>query len=400
MGGIAMDPSGSDPFIPLSQRATLTANGILFLLEHEPQLLPDISEEEVKDKSKGSSLTKSAACIQASWFCLSCIARISQKLPLSLLELNTFAHALCPVIVYVLWWRKPLDIEQPLLVHEDRMRPLLAYMWMASTTTPGQYPEFEAIIDDKASSRAAATLSEVSNAPLTSSASNRPPVHNPSTRSPNTTTPPTVTVTTTQGLPGTSFRVNGKSARWKVEVRISTGGEFAKEHKYVYYKPAVINLTPVDVRRWKLAREAIDKYNLKKPTTDLDLVTIGSIPELMTITDPALWAYLGFSLVAACYGALHALAWDAKFPTHLELKLWRASALIIASPAVLYMILIILGPLFEYCYNKLKEKPPLNAPTTNPRSSPENPPRSKICLKILRVIAYTLGYFAISLGCF
>jgi hypothetical protein len=414
MGGIAMDPSGSDPFIPLSQRATLTANGILFLLEHEPQLLPDISEEEVKDKSKGSPLTKSVACIQASWFCLSCIARISQILPLSLLELNTFAHALCTVIVYVLWWRKPLDIEQPLLVHEDRMRPLLAYMWMASTITFGQYPEFEAIIDDRASGRAAATLSEVSNAPLTSSASNRPPVHNPSTGSPSTTTPPTVTVTTTQGLPGTSFRVNGKSARWKVEVRISTGGEFAKEYKSVYYKPAVINQTPVDVRRWKLAREAIDKYNLKKPTTDLDLVTIGSIPELMTITDPAekeelvLWAYLGFSLVAACYGGLHALAWNAKFPTHLELKLWRASALIIASPAVLYVVLIILGALFEYRYYKLtsnpnlkpvpKEKSPLNAPATNPQSSPENPPRSKICLKILRVIASDLGYFAFSLG--
>jgi hypothetical protein len=77
MGGIAMDPSSSDSFVPLSQRATLTANGILLLLKHEPQLLPDISEEEVKDKSRGSSLTKSAACIQASWFCLSCIARIS-----------------------------------------------------------------------------------------------------------------------------------------------------------------------------------------------------------------------------------------------------------------------------------------------------------------------------------
>jgi hypothetical protein len=82
MGGIAMDPSSSDPFIPLSQRATLTANGILFLLEHEPQLLPDISEEEVKDKSKGGSLTKSAACIQASWFCLGpkCVSKSSESL--------------------------------------------------------------------------------------------------------------------------------------------------------------------------------------------------------------------------------------------------------------------------------------------------------------------------------
>ena len=430
MGGIAMDPGGPDPFIPLSQRATLTANGILFLLEHEPQLLPDISEEEVKDKSKGGSLTKSAACIQASWFCLSCIARISQKLPLSLLELNTFAHALCTVIVYVLWWRKPLDIEQPLLVHEDRMRPLLAYMWMASKTsciprpasedrttiTVGQDPEFEAIIDDKASGRAAATLSEVSHAPQTASTSNSPPVHNPSTGSPSTTTPPTVTVTTTQELPGTSFRVNGKSTRWKVVVTTCSGvDEYAEVHSSIHYEPAVFNLTPVDVRRWKLAREAIDKYNLKKPTTNLGLVTIESIPEFTAMTDPVeriwpvIWPYLGLFLVAACYGALHALAWNAKFPTHLELKLWRASALIIASPAVLYMFLIILRALFEYVLLLQahfqpnlkpvpKEKSPLSAPATNPQSSPENPPRSKMCLKILRVITYTLGYFALGLG--
>ena len=356
-----MDPSSSDPFIPLSQRATLTANGILLLLEHEPQLLPDISEEEVKDKSKGSSLTKSAACIQASWFCLSCIARISQKLPLSLLELNTFAHALCTIIVYILWWRKPLDIEQPLLVHEDRMRPLLAYMWMVScnprpadkgrtTFTVGQDPEFEAIIDDKASGRS------ISNGPL---------VHNPSTGSP---TPPTVTVTTTQELPGTSFRVNGKSTRWKVEVTTYSGqDEFVKVHDSVYYKPAAINLTPVDVRRWKLAREGIDKYNLKKPTTNLDLVTIESILELMAITDPAkrekpvIWTYLGLSLVAACYGVLHALAWNAKFPTHLELRLWRVSALIIASPAVLCVFLIILEPPLSIAITSS-----LPTPTSNP----------------------------------
>lgn len=102
MGGIAMDSSDSHPFIPHSQRSTLTPNGISLLLKHEPLLLPDISEEEVKDKSKGSSLTKFVACIQASWFCLSFFARISQKLPISMLELNTFAHALCTVIVYIL----------------------------------------------------------------------------------------------------------------------------------------------------------------------------------------------------------------------------------------------------------------------------------------------------------
>ncbi len=101
MGGIAVDPRGSGSFIPLSQRSTLTRKGVSLLLKHEPHLLPDISVEEVKDKSKGSAVTKILACIQATWFCMSCIARIAQHLPLSLLELNTFAHAMCTVVVYI-----------------------------------------------------------------------------------------------------------------------------------------------------------------------------------------------------------------------------------------------------------------------------------------------------------
>ena len=109
MGGIAVDEGESGSFIPEFRPVTLMPNGVLLLLKHEPQLLPDISEAEVKDKSKGSSLTKTIACIQATWFCLSCIARLSQHLPLSMLELNTFAHALCTIIVYILVSEYPLE---------------------------------------------------------------------------------------------------------------------------------------------------------------------------------------------------------------------------------------------------------------------------------------------------
>lgn len=34
----------------------------------------------------------------------------------SMLELNTFAHAICALIAYFLWWQKPLDIEEPTLI--------------------------------------------------------------------------------------------------------------------------------------------------------------------------------------------------------------------------------------------------------------------------------------------
>ena len=62
MGGIAIDPCGGDEYIPGLQCPMLTADGISFLLENEPQLLPDISGDDVKDKSKGGSSAKFLAC--------------------------------------------------------------------------------------------------------------------------------------------------------------------------------------------------------------------------------------------------------------------------------------------------------------------------------------------------
>ena len=49
----------------------------------------------------------------ASWFCAQCFTRCAQGLAISLLELNTFGHAVCTLIIYGLWWSKPLGIDEP-----------------------------------------------------------------------------------------------------------------------------------------------------------------------------------------------------------------------------------------------------------------------------------------------
>lgn len=58
-------------------------------------------------------ITRAAA---ATWFCVQCISRLAQRLPISLLELNTFGHAVCTLLIYCMWWKKPLDIEEPELI--------------------------------------------------------------------------------------------------------------------------------------------------------------------------------------------------------------------------------------------------------------------------------------------
>ena len=72
----------------------------------------NISEQDIQDKSKADGLAKTLVCVQALWFCAQCISRVTQQLPITLLELNTFAHSICALLVYLLWWQKPLAIER------------------------------------------------------------------------------------------------------------------------------------------------------------------------------------------------------------------------------------------------------------------------------------------------
>jgi hypothetical protein len=344
MGGIGADGGGPEPFIPSDVPLKLTEKGVLFLVNTVPELLPDVAEGEVKDKSKGDWLTKSIACLQATWFCISCFVRVAQRLPLSLLELNTFAHAICTIIVYFLWWNKPLDIERPLLIASPSMRPLLAYMWMASklsarpqlpsegemTFGVSTAPEFEAVSITKTK------LTTIANHHIL----------------------PTMTVTPYIKLAGTNFAVKETSARWRVSETYTervSGDDLRNPVSYTTTRqdPAVFHLTPLDVRRWRLAHEALETYKLEKPNEDQGLISIkpvtntsehldDKIDELSMPDFKLLWAVLGFCMLAAAYGALHALAWNTQFPSRRQRILWRVSSVIIVSPAGAALVVVII----------------------------------------------------------
>lgn len=79
----------------------------------------NVCSEELSDRSKTNGLEKSIICLQALWFCIQCVVRLAQRLPLSLLEVNTAVHALAALAVYILWWHKPLDIELPTALRMD-----------------------------------------------------------------------------------------------------------------------------------------------------------------------------------------------------------------------------------------------------------------------------------------
>lgn len=152
-------------------------------------------------------------------------------------------------------------------------------------------------------------------------------------------------------------------------------------HSYTRNLPAIFHLNERDIRRWRLAGEAMRKYGLSKPDTTLYLVTLKPVSESsgLFVTEDrnsiiSMTATLGFALVAAAYGGLHALAWNAPFPTRRELKLWRGSTVIIVSPAAMFLAFILSSYVVitgAYVVRLLRQK---KAPSGTNDSSATGPP--------------------------
>jgi len=130
MGGFAFDiRQASVPSLPLRRRyLTITPQGAEFLLKMKPNIILNITKAQIQDKSKNNDLAKLLVCIQALWFIVQTLHRLFGKLTLSLLELNTLGHGICTILIYFVWWDKPLGVTQPTLIDDTEAFPLATFM--------------------------------------------------------------------------------------------------------------------------------------------------------------------------------------------------------------------------------------------------------------------------------
>ena len=94
----------------------LSLEDIEQLVQNKEIEYPIATREEIQDKSKGDAVTKAFVVLQTTWFLLQCAARGSQHLALTELELATAAFAVLNIIIYALWWNKPLDVQCHIVV--------------------------------------------------------------------------------------------------------------------------------------------------------------------------------------------------------------------------------------------------------------------------------------------
>jgi hypothetical protein len=117
MGGFRVIPAGhpdtaEDHSSKASAREIVLVSSDLHWLRRKGDIaaLPDISESEIQDKSKGDGLVKTIALFQVLWMALQVIIRRSKGLAISQLELAVTAYSVCAVITYLFLLQKPKNI--------------------------------------------------------------------------------------------------------------------------------------------------------------------------------------------------------------------------------------------------------------------------------------------------
>ena len=136
MGGFVLDTkeSGEEVYVPGSPKVTLTPRGLLLMacLDHITDILPGIGLKTIKDRSKSDNFAKGLVCVQAGWLIVQCFSGIVGHLSVTLLEINTIRNVLCALVMYALWWSKPLNVLDPKVLTGSWARPLCALMCMDS----------------------------------------------------------------------------------------------------------------------------------------------------------------------------------------------------------------------------------------------------------------------------
>ena len=269
------------------QRFTITARGALLLAKCGR--LPDIDLVDIKDKSKADGLAKALVLIQALWMLFQTAGRLFARVPISLLEVNTFGHILIAFVIYVLWWHKPREVYEPTILRGDWVNELAAYMYISSrisNTEPSRKLQLRSRIKPDLANL---VYDEQDQLFYRSSNQER----------------------------STSAELAARSVKTYPAIRARFE---LSEYDSPLPDPNTRQLRPV-------IEQLVEQYATDWPSDHL-LPGLGG--EVMGM---ALW----FTSIA--YGGVHLAAWNEYFPSASERTMWRASSIYISFSGLLWFLL-------------------------------------------------------------
>ena len=101
---------------------------LIYIMTYFPDIITDTPEETILDRAQSSSLGKFILVVQVTWFCINCLSRLDQHLPLTLIEVSTAAHAFCTILTYIVWWSKPMNVAVPTILEGEEAEEVYALL--------------------------------------------------------------------------------------------------------------------------------------------------------------------------------------------------------------------------------------------------------------------------------
>ncbi|KIM20960.1 hypothetical protein M408DRAFT_81236 [Serendipita vermifera MAFF 305830] len=272
------------------------------------------TETELRDKGKSDAVTKLIVLIQTLWFVVQCIARGTQNLPLTELEVVTLAYAMLNFFIYVFWWDKPRNVGCPIRVYKT------------SVTTHEESGEKADKWDDNWTTHTSRPI-------LTKRSHPTPPtfrVHPYASPSPSHRTlalPSSVPLDIHPPNPNFNISTIPFLKRKQKSPRHPRQGP---THPTQF--PLRRHRHPLPIRKGYPRLHRLVHGRARPVCAFRDrFVTVSerhSIPMFwsgrMADRDLGL-AGLGPSVLGAAFGAIHCIAWSSEFPSRAELALWRIS---------------------------------------------------------------------------
>jgi hypothetical protein len=91
---------------------------------HPPEFRILVTKSEILDKSKSDALGKLFTVLQTTSFIVQYMDRWVAHQPRTQLEVMTLAYSALNILVYILWWDKPLNVQEPIDVRGRASAPL------------------------------------------------------------------------------------------------------------------------------------------------------------------------------------------------------------------------------------------------------------------------------------
>ena len=103
-----------------------------------------LTSEDVEERSNADLIAKIIVTGQVVWFAIAVISRLASHIPVTPLEAHTVVHVGCALVMYLMWWEKPYNVDRSILLTDSKTKSIASLLMFRDFLQAG----FQQKLDD------------------------------------------------------------------------------------------------------------------------------------------------------------------------------------------------------------------------------------------------------------